>query len=337
MWVVLGDTPGAQRGYCDGTVRAAHPPDFDEYHKHRTRQRKEALGDTQIAVLRNGAIPLSTRYVPVCRIHSRHRFKSGADFYANWDNSDRRKAQKHRFSASGVQGYYFGLTLDAAIDEAMHYGGGSLDPATKIILVLDCYFDNLLYLMHPLVIGDIWTKVGLPSMPYFEMYLTLMDPDTENRACNRIGKWALESGFDGLMYPSARYAQRDAIKAAMRDGKKPVPAVSFVPLGTAVGEGPVEPAGWFNNMLFAHMSAHGGPQEHAPIFAEPNLVLFSNSQLSAMDRAIFYWSFEIEEADRVRRADRRKGSKSYTHFVEDRDGRYTIVTASPGNFWKVTR
>jgi hypothetical protein len=166
MWVVFGETPGAQHGYCDGTVRALQPPDFDEYHKHRTTERRRALGDKRIVVLTNGAIPLSTRYVPIYRIHSRRLFRSGADFYTNWEDSERRKAQKHRFSPPGVQGFYFGLTLDAAIDEAMHYGYGKIDPTEKIILVLDCYFDNLLYLMHPLVIGDIWKKAGLPSTSY---------------------------------------------------------------------------------------------------------------------------------------------------------------------------
>jgi hypothetical protein len=51
---------------------------------------------------------------------------------------------------------------------------------------------------------------------------------------------------------------------------------------------------------------------------------------------MFYWSFEIEEADRVLQADRRKGSKTFTHFVKDKDGHYSIVTASPGNFWEIT-
>jgi hypothetical protein len=55
-----------------------------------------------------------------------------------------------------------------------------------------------------------------------------------------------------------------------------------------------------------------------------------------MDRAIFYWAFEIEQADRILRADRRKGSKSYTH-LRDEHGHYRIVTASPGNFWEITR
>jgi hypothetical protein len=279
---------------------------------------------------------LSTRYVPVYRIHSRRLFKPGDAFYANWDDSEHRKAQKHRFSPSGVQGYYFGLTLDAATDEAMHYENGKIDSTAKMILVLDCCFDNLLYLMHPLIISDIWNKVGLPSVSYFEMYLTLMDPNTENRVCDQIGIWARENGFDGLIFPSARYGQRGAIGAARRDGKTPVPAVSFVPLGTAVCEGPVEPAGWFNQMLLHHMSAHGGPQEHAPIFAEANLVLFSNRQLTAMDRAVFYWSFEIGEADEVLRADRRTGSKTHTHFVRDKHGHYTIVTAGPDNFWMIT-
>jgi hypothetical protein len=331
-WIRIGDRIERQQGLCDDRVPLLQPTQFDEHHKRCATERRAALGDERIVVVMNGAVPVATRHIPVYRIHSRAHFQPAPEFPANWDDTPRRRLAEHRFSPGGVSGYYFGLTLDAALDEALHYGNGSIAADVSLILVMDCYFDNLLYLMHPLVIGDIWKKAGLGDTDYFSMYLTLMDPGTNNHACNRLGLWARERGFDGVIYPSARYGQQGARAAAERDGYQVVPAVNFVPLGTKLCGHEVEPAGWFNQML-AHQRL--SPDDTVPVFAEPNLVLFSNAQLTAKDRCTFYWTFPVDAAPDVARADRRLASKTYTHFMKDDFGSASIATMSGANSWLV--
>lgn len=330
-WLQLGDRVDRQQGICDGSVHDLPTLDFDEHHKRCTRNRRIALGDEHIAVLANGEIPVSTRYVPLYRIHSKKYFSSAEHFYLNWDESARRKQQRHRFSPEGVTGFYFGLTLDAALDEAMHYAAGELHD-NQMILVIDCCVDNILYLMHPLVIGHIWKKIGLSDVTIFEMYLALMDTDTNNDICRRIGIWARQRGFDGIIYPSARYGQQHAWEEAVTKGREMIPVVNFVPLGTKICGYSVEPAMWFYRELYIHMKILGNPTDLTPIFAEPNLVLFNNNQITALDRAIFYWTFPIKDSERVGKSDRRRGSKTYTQFVKTM-GDLSVVLDSPFNKW----
>lgn len=314
-WLQLGVEVENQQGICDGSVHDIPTRQFDEYHKQCTRSRRISLGDDYVAVLVNGDIPVSTRYVPLYRIHSKEYFHSAEHFFLNWDESSRRLNQLHRFSPADTLGFYFGLTLDAALDEAKHYAAGGLSEKHQIILVMDCCLDNILYLMHPLVIGDIWKKAGLPETDMFQMYLKLMDTDTNNEVCHRIGLWARRRGYDGLIYPSARYGQRYVSEAAQK-GLKLIPAVNFVPLGTKICGYSVEPAMYFYQQLYHYIQPSSGQPEVVPVFAEPNLVLFNNNQITGFDRAIFYWTFPLKEAKRVAKSDRRLGSKSYTVFTQ---------------------
>lgn len=330
-WLQLGEKLERQQGICDGTVHDLPTLDFDEYHKHCTRDRRIVLGDDHIAVLVNGDIPVATRYVPVYRIHNKNYFHSAEHFYLNWDESARRLQQFHRFSPPGTMGFYFGITLEAALDEAMYYSKGPLSD-DQIILVMDCYFDNILYLMHPLVIRDIWKKVGLPDTTVFQMYLALMNPDTSNDMCLRIGIWARQRGYDGLIYPSARYGQRTAWHQALKERLEIVPAVNFVPLGTKICGYSVEPAMWFYQQLYHHMQGSRRRAEFVPIFAEPNLVLFNNKQITGFDRATFYWTFPLDKAEQVAASDQRSGSKSYTEFVNTKSD-MSIVFDSSFNKW----
>ena len=330
-WLQLGDEVERQQGICDGSVHDLPTLKFDDYHKHCTRNRRVALGDEYIAVLANGDIPVSTRFVPLYRIHSKKYFHPAEHFYLNWDESPRRFQQLHRFSPAGTLGFYFGLTLDAALDEAMYYEAGELND-NQIILVMDCCLDNVLYLMHPFVIGAIWKKVGLPDTTIFQMYLALMDTDTDNEVCHRIGVWARQRGYDGLIYSSARYGQRYAREEAATKGLEVIPAVNFVPLGTKICGYSVEPAMWFYQQLYHYMQAPGKQNEFVPVFAEPNLVLFNNKQITALDRAIFYWPFPIEDSERVANSDRRLASKSYTQFVKTKSD-VSVVFESPFNKW----
>jgi len=327
-WLQLGVEVENQQGICDGSVHDLPTLDFDEYHKYCTRTRRVSLGDQHIEVLVNGDIPVSTRYVPVYRIHYKNYFHSAEHFYLNWDESSRRRQQLHRFSPAGTLGFYFGLTLDAALDEAKHYATEELNNSQQMILVMDCCLDNILYLMHPLVISGIWKKVGLPETDMFEMYLKLMDTDTNNEVCHRIGIWARQRGYGGLIYPSARYTQRYAQEAAEK-GLKLIPAVNFVPLGTKICGYSVEPAMWFYNHLYHYIQS---ASECVPVFAEPNLVLFDNEQITGLARAIFYWTFPLSEAAKVTKSDQRLASKSYTSFIKTETD-VSIWFDSPFNKW----
>ena len=323
-WLQYGNVVDNQLGICNGAIGDLPTHDFSEYHKKCTSQRIDDLGGQRLAVIRTANTPIRTRYVPFYRIHSRKHFHSAEHFYRNWDVSERRLEKHDRFSPTGTLGFYFGATLDAAIDEALYYGDGEITN-DHFILVLDVCLDNILYLMHPVILKLVWAHLQLPVISIFDMYLSIMDDDRQSDICNTISGWARSNGYEGILYPSARFGQKFLSDLAPENM---VPAVNFVELGSQICRGATEPAMWFNQQLFAHLNKHS--PDAIPVFAEPNLVMFDIEAIGGLDRAIFYWTFNLNRSEDISRMDRRLGSKSYTMFANDYSG-FSVGYISPHN------
>lgn len=237
-----------------------------------------------------------TEYRPVYRIHSKEYLETGVRYPRNWASSERKRLRADRYSPFGTEGFYFGLTLEAAEDEA-RFPGGSIDPAEYLILVLYCCFDNVLDLTAG-CLGAVWEVVGLgSSTSMIDMYLAIMDPETGNRVTNGIGVWARERGFDGLIYPSARYGQGAWFEAKAREGFTLLPAVNFVDMGSHM-----TPSVAVMHSTTAVMNAieqAGGIEHCIPVWAEPNLVLFDGHQVSGDRWGVVYRTFPLGAREEV--------------------------------------
>src|SRR5947209_5793998 len=183
--------------------------DIADFYAHCYQERQKELRSTGHFRITKKEFPASaiehttirTEYIPVYRIHSKQYFQAGPNYGANWLLSERKRNNNERYSPFGTEGFYFGLTLPAAEHEARHYGEGQIDPKKYMILVMECCFDNILYLSAG-AIGVVWEVVGLdPPESLMDMYLKIMDPNTNNKVTNAIGLWARREGFDGLIYP----------------------------------------------------------------------------------------------------------------------------------------
>ena len=233
-----------------------------------------------------------TQYVPIYRIHSIHHFSAGVNFFANWEADNRRRARHDRYSPPGTFGYYFGLTLEAAEDEARHYGGGSIDPSDRMILVMECCFDDILYLTAG-VIHAVWSSVGLPAATsHHDMYLKLMHNNTVNEFTDAIGLWVRNEGFRGLIYPSARYGQQPWLQRRIAEGYHVVPAINLVDLGSHICRGnfPITDA---TSAAANDIKEHGGLDKCVPILAEPNIVLFDDGQITGQKWGVVYQTFPL--------------------------------------------
>jgi hypothetical protein len=257
---------------------------------------------------------VKTEYVSFYRVHSKKYFGWGADFPSNWRDDDRKRSAVERFSPPGTVGHYFGLTPDAALDEALYYGNGQIDSQERFFLMIRCYFDNLLYLTQVGVLAAVWKLLNLDRMSLGDMYFKIMDPHTDSEITNKIGIWSREYGFAGLIFPSARYGQQLDIEALRKAGCRPFPALNAVSIGSRLDKR-VQPfeAVLSDNVIYEE----AGPTDGTPvaIYAEPNLVLFSGDQLQGSDRAIFYVGVPLEHRDYVIATDLRMQKKKIEHWM----------------------
>lgn len=323
-WLQYGTEIDKQMGICNGAIVDIPRTDFVEYHKQCTSQRASEIRQDQLAGLTNAHTPIRTRYVPFYRIHSKQYFHPAETFYLNWDVTERRFLKADRFAPPEAFGFHFGATLDAAIDEALFYGNGEISE-DQFILVADVCLDNILYVMHPVVLKLLWDELGFPSVSVFRMFLSIMNDDRQNRFCNEISLWARSNGYEGIIYPSARYGQK---AVAMNKLEDRVPAINFVELGSPLCRGALEPAMWFNQQLVAYLNANDPDAQ--PLWAEPNLVMFDIEAIGGFDRPIFYFTFGLGRADDVVQMDRRLGSKSYTMWTND-FSQFSVGYKSPYN------
>lgn len=242
------------------------------------------------------AATIKTVYLDCFRIHSKRYFYYGDQYLKTWDDSHRKKKLKERFSPFGVTGYYFGLTLNAAFDEASYYASGKIDETKKFILTIDCYYNNLLYLMLPSVLLAVWQILGLELVHPVEMFNLIVDKNTCNDVTNQIGIWARHQGFDGIIYPSARYEQRQKISNAKQKGMPVLPLLNPTYIGTSFCQNGLSVI--VDNVLIQLWQYYlelGKPNEFMLAHTEPNLVLFNNSQISAIDRTVFYRTHPIND------------------------------------------
>lgn len=333
--ITVGDRVDRLSGMYDAGLASLKPDYLADYYADCFVERKgdasvRAFGVDAEAPWPERALEHATvnsQYISVYRIHSKDHFLSGFNFPANWADSERKAQAQERFSPVGAVGHYFGLTLDAALDEACFYGDGSIDVRRRMILVLECSFDNLLYLTVQSALQAAWELVGLPPVSLMEMYLRIMDPETGNREADAIGAWARSHGFDGVIFPSARYGQREDLERARAAGREPIPVMNTVFIGSHLCVQGLATWG-FKNVLVAHLQQTGAGKRFHPVYAEPNLVLFDGSQIGGKNRAVFYQTFPLDMAKEVEDLDPRLKSKSYTHFVE-KDGAVTIVEQGP--------
>ena len=240
----------------------------------------------------------------------------------NWAPRESKRLRAERYSPAGTDGLYFGWTLEAAENEARYYGDGTIDPNKFMILVIECCFDNILYLTGGCM-DAVWEILGLEiPTSLIDMYLTIMDPRTDNSATNAIGTWARKEGFSGIVYPTARYDQIVRLQKAKLQGLTIVPAMNFVEMGTHLCD---------NHAAMMH-SAHavlnaindaGGLDRCMPVFADPNLVLFDHGQISGERWGVVYQTFPLDARKAVlAEDDPRRQAKSYTYWASDEKPRW---------------
>jgi hypothetical protein len=223
-----------------------------------------------------------------------------------------------RYSPYGVEGLYFGLCLEAAEDEARYYGQGKISEDESMILVIDCSFDNVLYLTCG-VLPWIWQAVGLPeAKSSMDMYLRLLDPRTDNPVTNAIGTWARDAGFEGLIYPSARYGQDEYLAGLQKKGFHLVPGINFVDLGSHVCRAWPQPVYHVSFAVAEEIERLGGYEKCVPVLANQNIVLFDSGQIQGDNRAVFYQTFPVSDREAIlRQEDQSRFARSYMYWLSD--------------------
>jgi hypothetical protein len=316
---VLDD--GTCFGLFDGTQSAGAISEerFWQYHEEVARREHPAVRG-HIFLARDDDWPRSaiqharvrTALISTYRVHSRRHFAGGERFPESWPSKDIKAPIAERYSPSGTIGYYFGLTIDAALDEAQYYNPeiNLTKNQSKILLVHRTHYHDLLYLTP--VLSAVWAQLGLPEMHTWDMYLTIMDPRTGNDITDRIGLWAREEGFKGVIYPSARYGQR---VDWMDDTKRAVfPALNFVEIGSHLCEQGVAMHMTLNELVRTLTWIAEPPQI---VFSEPNLVVFDEEAVAGRDRPVFYTTYELHESAHLKILDDRKGLKTQVKLSYD--------------------
>jgi hypothetical protein len=241
------------------------------------------------------AATIDTAYATFYRHHSRAHLHRGAAFPRNWQPWPEKVQSVERFSPPGVVGWYWGLTIGAAQDEALYYGDGKIDPASQVLLAAECCLSNVLYLASAPTVSAVWAKAGLPPMLPYEALLAIMNPDTGNEYTDRIGLWARARGLAGIIFPTARYAQRlhHADWVDLRNGTRTYLAVvNHIPLHSRLdimGVGPHTRAAFdipYREMYLRGRKISRDAVQEVP--ADLNLVLFSGDQIDGSREAIFY-------------------------------------------------
>jgi hypothetical protein len=255
-----------------------------------------------------------TAVISTYRIHPKKYFFGGSDFSKNWEPRKEKIKAAERFSPPGTIGYYFGLTLDAALDEAHHYAGANTNfeqDNSKLILLHRTYYQDLLYLAP--VLPAIWEYLGLPTMPPWEMYIAVMTPHTANKITDSIGMWAREHGFKGIIFPSARYGQQLDQKEISDDR---FPILNFVEIGSHLCEQGIA-IQMTLHALFQGVAANPRFPLPALVYSEPNLVIFDGKAVAGLDRPVFYATYNMQEVDIVKANDERAGLKHEIEYGHD--------------------
>lgn len=257
-----------------------------------------------------------TALISTYRIHSRKYLIGGNEFPRMWPPRDVKLNTFERFSPPETVGYYFGLTVDAALAEASYYDGTDLErhpDSTKVILVHRTYFTDLLYLAP--VVGMVWEYLKLPDMPLWEMFIAIMNPRTGNEITNAIGLMARERGFKGVIFPSARYGYRasESVGAGAPDR---LPLLNFVEIGSHLCEDGIA-IQLTLSALIGGLTRKSQLEPPTIVYSEPNIVVFDEDIVAGRDRPVFYATYNLADADAVRKLDERLGLKHQIEFEYD--------------------
>jgi hypothetical protein len=308
-------TTGCAHGYWDNRLGSGQQPTFHEHYNQcfDTRARRGVSwvsNSTPYPYSAFEAGTVSTWYATFYRITSSQYLRLDESFPLNWQD-DQRKLDKHeRYSPKACVGHYFGLTLDAVVDEAIHYGKGHIDETENVLFTLECYFERILYLANSGVAEAVFRHLNIPFQNNFDCVLQLMYAETANAATDQIGLWAREVGYDGIIFPSARWGSRVDLEEVRREGKEPFPEVDHVKLGT-----PFDVVGPIDCGVRDYRVNRIGRERVCNIPAFQNLVLFSNTQLRGDDRAMFFQVAPISYAKYFRAEETRSGSFRNTFEV----------------------
>jgi hypothetical protein len=143
----------------------------------------------------------------IYRWHARTRAHYGEDFYKMFEDGPWKWAAQGRFAGNELNcGHYFGLSIEAASEEAKHYG---IHQETSILLELEAESSHILDLTHPEVIRAVFESYvenhKVVSWSYYNMLEELIERGNGGNAItDYIGYRAKREGYEAILFYSAR-------------------------------------------------------------------------------------------------------------------------------------
>lgn len=156
----------------------------------------------------------------IYRWQARERVVDGDRFYAMFEDGPWKWAAQGRFAGKGINcGHYFGLSVDAATEEAQHYG---IDTTGGVLLAVEGASRRILDLTHPDVIRAQFERYvdnhQLVTRSYYTMLSELVERGNGgNVITDYLGYQASREGYDGILFFSARVLHQADIDRMDRD------------------------------------------------------------------------------------------------------------------------
>jgi hypothetical protein len=251
---------------------------------------------------------IESHYSTYYRITPKKYFCGGSDFALNWADTDRKRDTHHRYSPKGTVGHYLGVSFDAAMDEMLYYSNGSIDSSQYLLLVVECYFTNILYLADYDVLMAVCDKIDVEYDDPLDLMNAILNPRTANDLTDRIGLWARQRGFDGLVYPTARFSQQQDLQRFVDAGQPVYPMINRTSISCPLDMLWSLETGSYWLGTRRHGAEH--PDDWHLIYADLNIVLFSGKQLRGNDRAVFWQVCPLELSDLLVSLDHRPSMES---------------------------
>jgi hypothetical protein len=312
---------GVTVGYVDG--RLGPKDDVPDYETHYSNcyDARVALGhkilkpsnapDKQIRIA-----TVDTHYSTYYRIVKKKYFLGADAFPRNWEDNDRKLSTNDRYSPKGTVGHYLSVSFDAAMDE-MLYRHGDFDGSDYTLLAIESYFSNILYLADYAVLATVCDLIPIKYDNPLDLMNAILNPETANAMTDRIGLWARDRGLDGLVYPTARYAQQQDLQRNLNAGQPVFPMMNRLGIGCRMDMLSSLDVGTYWQLLGRQGIDH--PDDYHVIYADLNVVLFSGRQLQGEDRAVFWQACSLESAHLLLSLDQRPSTAS-TVLYSDKGG-----------------
>jgi len=147
------------------------------------------------------------------RWHATERVETGAAFHRMFVDGPWKWDAQARFAGAGINcGHYFGLSIEAATEEAGYYG---TDTAAATLIAIEGESSRILELTHPEVIKAVFEAHvddhQVVSRSYYTMLQELIEQQKGGNAItDYLGWWAKRSGYDGILFFSARALKQAA-------------------------------------------------------------------------------------------------------------------------------